>query len=84
MIEPRILQETEEISLYALLGIAMREGLDLRDVVVSYAGCGSHNVLVSSLEEVTPADGTEKITLVPVDDDDGYAGYAGFDTEVGF
>ena len=78
MIEPRILQETDEISLYALLGIAMREGLDLRDVVVSYAGCGSHNVLVSSLEEVTPADGTETLTprkLVPVED---------FDPGVGF
>ena len=75
MIEPRILQETGEVSLYSLLQLAMAEGLDLRDVVVSYAGCGSHSVMVSALEEVTPADGTEKITLVPVDD---------FDPEVGF
>ncbi len=70
MIEPRILQETDEISLYALLGIAMREGLDLREVVVSYAGCGSHNVMVSALEEDTP-----KRQLVPVED---------FDPGVGF
>ena len=54
MIEPRIIAERDEISLYELLGLAMREGLDLRKVVVSYAGCGSHGVLVSSLEEATP------------------------------
>lgn len=51
MIRPRLLTETDEISLYELLGIAMREGLDLRKVVVSYAGCGSHTVLVVSLDE---------------------------------
>ena len=54
MIEPRILKETGEISLYELLGIAMAEGLDLREVVVSYAGCGSHGVLVTSMEEAAP------------------------------
>jgi hypothetical protein len=45
---------------------------------VSYAGCGSHNVTVSSLEEFEAADGYEPITLVPVDDDDGYDGEVGF------
>jgi hypothetical protein len=53
--EPRHLAERDEISLYELLGIAMREGLDLRKVVVSYAGCGSHNVLVTSPEEAYQA-----------------------------
>jgi hypothetical protein len=94
VIEGRIIEETDEISLYALLGLAMREGLDLREVVVSYAGCGSHNVLVSALERETD-DAPRR--LVPVDDDLGDedlgplkpgeltpSGYGGFDTEVGF
>ena len=73
--ETRILKETAEVSLYELLSMAMAEGLDLRDVFVGYAGCGSHNVGVWAIEEATPADGTEPITLVPA---------KGFDPEVGF
>ena len=75
MIRPRTLAETGEISLYSLLQIAMAEGMDLRDVFVGYAGCGSHSVTVWGMEEIEKADGTEPITLVPVDD---------FDPEVGF
>ena len=89
MIEPRTIVERDEISLYELLGLAMREGLDLRNVVVSYAGCGSHNVLVSSLEEegegrpprkfseagFEPADGTEELTLAEATEADPLPGY---------
>ena len=75
MIRPRTLAETGEISLYELMAMALAEGLDLRDVFVGYAGCGSHNVMVWAMDEITPADGTEKITLVPVDDDPGYVGF---------
>jgi hypothetical protein len=80
MRESRVLREQDEISLYELLSMAMDEGLDLRDVVVSYAGCGSHQILVHSIEEVTPADGTEPITLVRPRLEDSL----GFDSEVGF
>ena len=44
------IMEADEVSLYTLVSAAMAAGLDLREVVVSYAGCGSHNVLVQSME----------------------------------
>lgn len=64
MIRPRILVETDEISLYMILGLAMQEGLDLREVIVSYSGCGSHEVVVLDMsgdhahdpDPVQPAD----------------------------
>ncbi len=79
MIQPRILKETAEISLYELMQLAMHEGLDLRDVFVGYAGCGSHQVGVWGMDEFEKADGTEPITRVPVDGEVG-----DYDPEVGF
>jgi hypothetical protein len=83
VIEPRIIVETGEISLYELLGLAMKEGLDLREVSIGYAGCGSHSVGVWSMEPVPEVDlgplAEGELTprkLVPEED--------AYDDEVGF
>ena len=78
MIEPRILIDTDEISLYRLLQLAMAEGLDLREVSVGYAGCGSHEISVWDMSgDHVPAPelpDLEPTELVP----------AHYDSELGF